>query len=94
MPAIKEKFRSRVIKQRLGSSRQKINGMGLNDEQLIKLLKAYRTMGEILERLGGRERLYRPRFLRGLESALHDVTMGRTQEVKTFEDFATKIFTV
>jgi hypothetical protein len=88
MPATKEKIRSRAKKQRRNSSTQRTNSKGLNDEQLITLLEAYQTMGKMLETLVGRERFYRPQFLRGLERALQDVALGRTQEVKTFEDFA------
>jgi hypothetical protein len=45
-------------------------------------------MGEILETLVGRERLYRPKFLKGLNNALQEVVARRTKGVKTFEDFA------
>jgi hypothetical protein len=88
MPVTKEKIRSHAKKQRRGSSMQRTNGRELNEEQLIELLKAYQTIGKVLEKLVGRERLYRSQFLRGLESALADVAAGRTKEIKSFEDFA------
>ncbi len=88
MPVTKEKIHSHTPRQRRNRSPQETNGKGLNDTQLIALLEAYQTMGKILEILVGRERLYRPQFLKGLENALQDVARGRTQEVKTFEDFA------
>jgi hypothetical protein len=88
MPAVKEKIHSRAQRQRLRRSTTRTNGKGLSDTQLARLLDAYQTMGKMLETLVGRERLYRPRFLKGLENALQDVARGRTQEVKTFEDFA------
>jgi len=42
----------------------------------------------MLEKLIGRDRLYRPQFLAGLESARQEVATGRTPEVKSFEGFA------
>ncbi len=88
MPATKEKNKSRTQGQHLNRSTLRTNSKGLSDTQLIALLEAYQTMGKMLETLVGRERLYRPQFLKGLENALQDVAMGRTQEVKTFEDFS------
>jgi len=41
-----------------------------------------------LEELVGRERIYRPEFLKGLEIALQQAEAGQTQEVATIEDFA------
>jgi hypothetical protein len=88
MPTMKAKTHSQAQKRRRNNSIVRTNGKGLNDTQLIKLLEAYQTIGEMLEKLVGRERLYRPQFRKGLESALQDVARGRTTEVKTFEDFA------
>lgn len=83
------------IKNRVSSSTPRRNfsklkntAEGLNDEQIVELLAAYQTMGKMLEKLIGRERLYRPQFLAGLKNALQDVATGRTKEVKSFEDFA------
>ncbi len=88
MPATKAKFGSRLRRQRRSRTTQRTNGKGLNDAQLTALLEAYQAMGKMLETFVGRERLYCPQFLKGLENALQDVAMGRTQEVKTFDDFA------
>ncbi|MGH7595286.1 MAG: hypothetical protein ACREOI_02995 [bacterium] len=88
MPATKEKIQPRTQGQRLNRSTTRANGKNLSDAQLVTLLDAYQTMGKMLETLIGRERLYRPQFRKGLESALRDVATGRTQEVKSFEDFA------
>jgi len=59
----------------------------LNDDQLVELLAVYQKMGDLLEKLVGRERLYHPQFIVGLDNALKDVALGRTKEVKNFEDF-------
>jgi recombinational DNA repair protein (RecF pathway) len=88
MPVTKEKLFSPAPRQRRNRSTQRTNGKSLNDAQLTALLQAYQAMGKMLETFVGRERLYRPQFLKGLENALQDVAMGRTQEVKTFDDFA------
>jgi hypothetical protein len=88
MPVTKAKFGSRIRRQRHGRTTQRTNGKDLNDAQLVALLEAYQTMGKMIETFVGRERLYQPQFFKGLENALQDVAMGRTQEVKTFEDFA------
>ncbi len=88
MPITKEKTRSHALKRRQSPVQRRNNGKTLNDAQIIELIEAYQTMGKMLEQLVGRERFYQPQFLKGLESALRDVAIGRTQEVKTFEDFA------
>jgi hypothetical protein len=87
MPVTKEKLLSPSPRQRRNRSPQRTNGKSLSDAQLTALLEAYQTMGKMLETFVGRERLYHPQFLKGLENALQEVAMGRTQEVKTFEDF-------
>jgi len=87
MPAIKEKFRSHASNPRRRTTLRKKNDKVFNDAQIIELIEAYQTMGKMLEQLVGREFFYRPQFLKGLESVLQDVAAGRTQEVKTFEDF-------
>jgi hypothetical protein len=88
MPVTKEKLLSSTPRQRRNRSTQRTNDKGLNDAQLTALLEAYQTLGKMLETFIGRERLYHPQFFKGLENALEDVAMGRTQEVKTFDDFA------
>lgn len=80
MPATKEKTKPRTQGQHFNRSTLRTNGKGLSDAQLIALLEAYQTMGKMLEALVGRERLYRPKFLKGLENALQDVVLGRTKE--------------
>lgn len=88
MPTAKEKIRPRTANGRRSAALRRDNGKIFNEHQIIELIEAYQTMGKMLEQLVGRERLYRPQFLKGLDSALRDVAAGRTQEVKTFEDFA------
>lgn len=88
MPATKEKIRPHAPNRRRSTAPQRKNGKALNDAQIVELIEAYQAIGKMLEQLVGRERLYRPQFLKELESALRDVATGRTQEVKTFEDFA------
>jgi len=88
MPVTKEKIRSHAPNRRRIAVQRRNNGKALNDAQIIELIEAYQTMGKMLEQLVGRELLYRPQFLKGLDSALRDVAAGRTQEVNTFEDFA------
>jgi len=87
MPITKVKNRFPPVSRR-GLSKFTLGVNGLNDEQIVELLDAYQTMGKLIERLVGRERLYHPQFLAGLESALKEVAAGRTREVKNFEDFA------
>jgi len=55
---------------------------GLNDDQLVELLATYQKMGSLLEKLVGRECLYRPQFIAGLDNALKDVALGRTKELR------------
>ena len=86
MPITKVKNQIPPVRRR-GLSKLTLGVNGLNDEQIVELLDAYQTMGKLIERLVGRERLYHPQFLTGLESALKDVAAGHTREVNSFEDF-------
>lgn len=87
MPIAKVKNYVSSPKSRPNGSKFTLKAGDFNEDQLTELLTAYQTLGKLLEKLVGRERIYRPQFLTGLESALKDVASGRTKEVKSFEDF-------
>ena len=88
MLAAKKKIRSHAPNGRRSVAMRRNNGKVFNERQIIELIEAYQAMGKMLEQLVGRERLYWRQFINGLERALHDVAIGRTQEVKSFEDFS------
>ena len=56
-------------------------------KKLAELLTSYRRVGELLEALIGRERLYQPDFMKGLDEALQEVSLKKTHEVRSFADF-------
>ncbi|KAA0227152.1 hypothetical protein EDS67_17560 [candidate division KSB1 bacterium] len=89
MTAISKKAHSKNKPRRetYGHAKSKKNGHHVTDHQLTELIEAYNKIGKLLEDFIGRERLYQPKFLRGLERARQDVSAGRTQRVKSFEDF-------
>jgi|GEM_PF-2288264 len=87
MSTIKVKNSISSSKQRRRNSQLSRKAKELNDDQLVELLAAYRKMGDMLEKLVARERLYRPHFIAGLDNALKDVALGRTKEVKILKTF-------
>jgi len=60
---------------------------GFDDQTLSELLASYRKLGKLLEAIVGRERLYQPDFIKGLEGALREVASKKAREVKSFADF-------
>lgn len=59
----------------------------LSPEQLVELLKAYQTIGDLLETLVEKRDLYKSDFIRGFDKALREVAEGSTQKVESFDDF-------
>ena len=78
--------REKVIGSR--NSRTRKRTLELDARQLNELLLTYQKMGSLLEQLVGRERMYRPEFLKGLDQSLRDVSAGKTKEVRTLDEFA------
>lgn len=62
-------------------------GNGVDDEKLTELLESYRRLGELLEAIVGRDRIYRADFIKGLNQALSEVDSKKTRRVKSFADF-------
>lgn len=60
---------------------------GVDDERLTELLESYRRLGELLEAIVGRDRIYRADFIKGLNQALGEVDSKKTRRVKSFADF-------
>lgn len=89
MTAISKKnhSKSKPRRETYRHTKSKKNGHHVTDQQLAELIEAYNKIGKLLEDFIGRKRLYQPEFLRGLERARQDVSTGRTQRVKSFEDF-------
>lgn len=84
MPVIKVKTKSAPRSKRRKFA---FASNGFDDKQISELLNSYRKLGELLEAIVGRERLYQPEFIKGLESALREVASKKTTEVKSFADF-------
>ncbi|MEK7729725.1 MAG: hypothetical protein AAB354_15065 [candidate division KSB1 bacterium] len=84
MPVLKVKTKSapRSKRRKLVSTSN-----GFDDKKIFELLDSYRKLGELLEAIVGRERLYQPEFIKGLEGALREVASKKTTEVKSFADF-------
>ena len=70
--------------------------MTSTDEQVIRVpakelngvLQAYHTIGRFLEHYVDLEMLYNNEFINGLDVAIEEVEIGKSEEVRTFHDFA------
>lgn len=76
-------------RSRTTSRKTSLQRNDFDDKKLAELLTSYRKVGELLEALIGRERLYQPDFMKGLDEALQEVSLKKAREVRSFADFIT-----
>ncbi len=61
--------------------------INISEEQLAKLLDAYKTIQEFLASTLSPNELYREEFLTGLRESDNDIRNKRMNEVRSFDDF-------
>lgn len=59
----------------------------VSDEQLAKLIDAYKTIQEFLGSVLSPNEIYNEEFLAGLRESDDDLTNGQVNEVRTLDDF-------
>ena len=59
----------------------------LSEEQLAKVVEAYRTIQEFLATVLSPNEIYQREFLRGLQESEEELKSGRTTSVTSFDDF-------
>jgi len=59
----------------------------VSDEQLAKLIDAYKTIQEFLGSVLSPNEIYTEKFLAGLRESDDDLANNRVSEVRTFDDF-------
>ncbi|HEX3145958.1 MAG TPA: hypothetical protein VHQ64_18435 [Pyrinomonadaceae bacterium] len=59
----------------------------VSDEQLAKLIDAYKTIQEFLGSVLSPNEIYTEEFLAGLRDSDDDLANNRVSEVRTFDDF-------
>jgi hypothetical protein len=59
----------------------------VSDEQLAKLIDAYKTIQEFLGSVLSPNEIYTEEFLAGLRESGNDVANNRVTEVRTFDEF-------
>ena len=59
----------------------------VSDEQLAKLIDAYKTIQEFLGSVLSPNEIYTEEFLAGLRESDDDLANNRVSEVRTFDDF-------
>jgi hypothetical protein len=59
----------------------------VSDEQLAKLIDAYKTIQEFLGSVLSPNEIYTEEFLAGLRESDDDLASNRMSEVRTFDDF-------
>jgi hypothetical protein len=59
----------------------------VSDEQLAKLIDAYKTMQEFLGSVLSPNEIYTEEFLAGLRESGDDAANNRVNEVRTFDEF-------
>ncbi len=59
----------------------------VSDEQLAKLIDAYKTIQEFLGSVLSPNEIYTEEFLAGLKESDADLKNNRMNEVRTFDDF-------
>lgn len=62
--------------------------LNLSEEQISKIVDAYKTIQEFLSTVLPPNELYQEQFLSGLKEAAEDVRMKNLTEVHSFNDFA------
>ena len=63
----------------------------VSDEQLAKLIDAYKTIQEFLGSVLSPNEIYTEEFLAGLRDSDDDVANSRVNEARTFDDFHRRI---
>lgn len=61
--------------------------IALTEEQLAKVIDAYKTIQEFLASVLSPNELYREEFLQGLRESDEDIRTGNVNAVKSFDDF-------
>ena len=64
-----------------------IENVVVSDEQLAKLIDAYKTIQEFLGSVLSPNEIYTEGFLAGLRESDDDLANNRVSEVRTFDDF-------
>jgi len=59
----------------------------VSDEQLAKLIDAYKTIQEFLGSVLSPNEIYTEEFLAGMRESANDLAIKRVSEVRTFDDF-------
>jgi hypothetical protein len=59
----------------------------VSDEQLAKLIDAYKTIQEFLGSVLSPNEIYTDEFLAGLRESADELTTKRMSEVRSFDDF-------
>jgi len=60
----------------------------VSDEQLAKLIDAYKTIQQFLGSVLSPNEIYTEEFLAGLRESQDDLSSGRVTEVRSFDDFS------
>ena len=61
--------------------------VNLSEEQLAKLVDAYRTIQDFLASVLSPNEIYTDQFLEGLRESDDDIRANRMNEVRSFDDF-------
>ena len=61
--------------------------ISLSEQQLFKVVDAYKTIQEFLSSALSPNELYQEEFLQGLKESDEDIRTNRMKEVRTFDDF-------
>jgi hypothetical protein len=61
--------------------------VNLSEEQLAKLVDAYRTIQDFLASVLSPNEIYNDQFLTGLRESDDDIRANRMNEVRSFDDF-------
>jgi hypothetical protein len=59
----------------------------ISDEQLAKLIDAYKTIQEFLASVLSPNEIYTEEFIAGLRESENDLASKRMNEVRSFDDF-------
>ena len=59
----------------------------LSEEQLSRVIDAYKTIQEFLASILSPNELYQAQFLEGLKESDKDIRKGNIKDVKSFDDF-------
>ena len=61
-------------------------------EELNKIIRAYRILGNFLDSFIDRRMLYKDEFTEGLDSALKEVAKKKTKSVKKIDDLSANLY--